>query len=183
MKGKVSCYFDLVRIRLLPAGMDFGAFGENVIRPGLLLDGRLGYARRLRARGDRIILRGDIPVFRSVGDPPDIAVIVERGADKETIIPQGKTVRDARGYGASAGKIANHNRSLQLQRASAAKSTPLRAYDEHHASLRKRAHAIEARYADRDLNPEPRTAPRRLGRVYFHRQGEIDKLGKHPGSP
>jgi hypothetical protein len=109
-KGKVSCYFDLVRIRLLPAGMDFGAFGENVIRPGLLLDGRLRHARGLRTRGDRVVLRGDIPVFRSVGNAPDVSLVVERSADEEAVIPQGKTVRDASSYAASAGEIANYDR-------------------------------------------------------------------------
>ena len=162
--------FDLVGIRLLAAGMNLGALGEHVVGPGFFLNGRLGYARRLRTCRHGIVLCFDIPVFRSVGNAPDIAVIVERGADQKTIIPEGKTVRDASGDAASAGEIADHNRSLQLQGAGAAESTALRTYDEHHASLRKRAHAIETCYAHRDLNPQSRAAPGRFGRMYFHRQ-------------
>ena len=160
---------------LFPSGMNFGAFGEHVIGPGFLLDGRLRHARRLRLRGDRIILRDNVPVFGSVGDAPDISVIVERGSNQEAVISQRETVGHAGSYGSSAGQIADHDRGFQLQGACAAESASLRTYDEYHAPLGEGAHAIETRHSDGNLDSQSRAAPRRFRGVYFH------KREKRPG--
>ena len=66
--------------------MDFRAIGKQVVRPGFFLHRALGDTRLYWARWHRIILRGDIPIFGSVCDAPNVPMVVERNSDKESIV-------------------------------------------------------------------------------------------------
>src|SRR3984885_14224635 len=76
---------------LLAPGMGFGAFREQIVRPGFLAPTRLwrtllivpgGTRRRIRSRS---ALRRVAPIFWRIGDPPSISMGIERGANQKIL--------------------------------------------------------------------------------------------------
>src|SRR5215470_5499435 len=82
---------------LLPPRMRFRRIRKQIVRPLFLLHRPL---RRTRLRGPSchgIILCRRAPVFGSIGDAPNIAMVIECRSDQETIAAQRNTTGHTRG--------------------------------------------------------------------------------------
>jgi hypothetical protein len=161
---------------LLPAAVGFPAFLEKVVRPSLLLGDQPGRVRGCRCRvGTRrlgVALRGHHPIFRWIGDPPDISLRIESNSNQKelAIAAQGETVRHPTGHAPCSRQIIDHDWRFDRQSPRTAESTPLRTHNQHHAPLGKRTHPVEAGHVYRNLYPQTRAATNRLLCQYIHQR-------------
>src|SRR5271169_1653750 len=154
--------------------MSFGAFGEQIVRPDLLVHSQL---RSILVRGVAVgrwrsgrALRRDAPIFRRIRNPPNISLRIGRSPNQKilAVASQRQTVRHSRRHTASARKSAQHDWSLDLERLRTPKPASLRAHDQHHTLVPKRSLPVKTDHADRNFHPESSAAARRLGYQNFH---------------
>ena len=154
---------------LLASGMGFGAFGKQIIGPDFLVHRQRRSARR-RGPWRGIVLCRDIPVFRGIGNPPNVSVGVERSADQKivAVVPQRQTVRHPRRHASTAGQITHQDWGADPKRLRTAKPTSLRADNQNHAAVAERLRPIKTDHAHWNLHAKPRAASSRFGRLNFH---------------
>jgi hypothetical protein len=149
------------------------AIGEPIVGPVLVAgDSRLpgGGLTMSSCSGRGSTLNHRTPVFRGVGDSPDISVRIESDTDQEglPVVSQRQTTGHARRHTPAAGQITQENWGLYLQGARAPKPASLAAYDHGYTPLSKGANPVQAGHGDGDLHADPRASSHRLGGQYFH---------------
>src|SRR5260370_27478926 len=149
--------------------MGFGAFGKQIIGPDLLVHRQRRSARR-RGPWRGIVLRRGTPIFRGVGNPPNVSVGVKRSADQKVIavVSQRQTVRHPCRHASTARQIAQQDGRTDTKRLRTAKPASLCTGDQHHAAVAERLRPIKTDHAYWNLHAKPRAASGRFGRLNFH---------------
>ena len=154
-------------VALFAAAIRLAVAGEQIVRPDLFVVVR-GALRRLRRFSGGI--GGAIPIFRWIGDSPNISVIVKRHSNQKIlpVVAQRQTIHNMRGSATAPRQITEKHGSFDGQSLRGAKAAALRTDHQSNASGAERMPPIHAGYSQRDLNPQTRAAPCRFGCQYFH---------------
>jgi len=138
--------------------------GEPIVGPDVLAPRCFPFGNSGRDAG------GGIPILRRIGDSPNIALVVQRHSNQEEfcVLAQRQAIGDATGCASTARQLAEQHRSFDGQCLRGANAAPLRAYYQCNALRCERVPAIHAGDDQRNLHPQSRTAPCRLGCEYLH---------------
>ena len=151
---------------LLSSGMSLALTGEQVVVPDILTLRRVPFG----ASGCSAGIGDAVPIFRRICDSPNISLVVQRYSDQEVfcVRTQRQTIRDAAGCASAAWQVAQQHWGFDRQSLRRANPTALRTYHQSDTLRRQWMPPVHTGDDQRNLYPQSRATPCRLGCEDFH---------------